>query len=51
MADTPDTEHDSSRDHLRRNVEEILKRLDALPTLDLANAEEILRYDNDGVPT
>ena len=31
-------------------VEDILKRMDALPTLDERSEDEILGYDQDGVP-
>jgi hypothetical protein len=49
MADTS-MNNDPSRERLRRHVEEILQRFDDLPTLDLANTEEILGYAENGLP-
>lgn len=35
---------------LSRQVEDILKRVDALPTIDPRTADEILGYDEHGLP-
>jgi hypothetical protein len=44
------TDNTPSSEHLRRSVEEILQRLDALPTTDPRTADEILGYDKSGLP-
>lgn len=36
---------------LREQVEEILRRMDALPILDERSAEEIIGYDEHGIPS
>ena len=36
---------------LRNQVEEVLARVDALPTLDSRSADEILGCDENGIPT
>ena len=36
---------------LREQVEEILRRVDALPILDERSAEEIIGYDEHGIPS
>jgi hypothetical protein len=36
---------------LTLQIEEILRRVDALPTVDARSAEEILGYDERGVPS
>ena len=36
---------------LREQVEEILRRMDALPILDDRSAEEIIGYDEHGIPS
>ena len=35
---------------LRQQIEEILRRVDALPTLDPSSPDEILGYDEHGTP-
>ena len=35
---------------LLRQIEEILRRVDAMPTLDTRSADEILGYDEHGLP-
>jgi antitoxin VapB len=37
--------------NLRRDVDEILARVDALPELDTRSADEILGYDENGLPS
>lgn len=37
-------------ENLVQEVDDILRRVDALPTLDNRNADEILGYDAQGVP-
>ena len=36
---------------LRRDIDEILARVDALPELDTRTADEILGYDENGLPS
>jgi antitoxin VapB len=36
---------------LREQVEEILRRVDALPILDERSADEIIGYDEHGIPS
>ena len=36
---------------LRRDLDEILARFDALPVLDTRSEDEILGYDDNGLPT
>ncbi len=36
---------------LRRNIDKILARVDALPDLDTRTADEILGYDENGLPS
>jgi len=36
---------------LQKEIEDILCRVDALPTLDPRTVEEILDYDENGLPT
>ena len=50
MAGIFDSENDRSVQHLRLSVQGILQRVDALPTVDPAHAEEILGYDEHGLP-
>jgi hypothetical protein len=38
------------RTGLHAELDELLRRVDALPTLDTRSAEEILGYNDDGVP-
>ncbi len=33
-----------------REIEELLRRVDALPTLDTRSSEEIINYDEHGLP-
>jgi antitoxin VapB len=35
---------------LASQISDLLRRVDALPTLDTRSANEILGYDNDGLP-
>ncbi len=51
MAGIFNTENNPSAEHLRRSVEEILQRVDALPTINPAEPDEILGYDENGIPT
>jgi antitoxin VapB len=37
--------------NLRRDIDEILARVDALPELDNRSADEILGYDENGLPS
>lgn len=37
--------------NLRRDLDEILARVDALPELDTRPADEILGYDENGIPS
>lgn len=37
--------------NLRRDLDEILARVDALPELDTRSADEILGYDENGLPS
>jgi antitoxin VapB len=39
------------RRFVREEIEEILKRVDALPVLDPRSPEEIIGYDENGLPT
>ena len=36
--------------NLREDVDEILRRVDALPILDERSSDEIIGYDEDGLP-
>lgn len=36
--------------HLREDVDDILRRVDALPILDERSSDEIIGYDEDGLP-
>jgi antitoxin VapB len=36
---------------LRRDIDEILARVDALPELDTRTADEIIGYDENGLPS
>jgi antitoxin VapB len=36
---------------LSRQIEDLLRRVDALPTLDPRSADEILGYDEHGLPS
>ena len=38
------------RRNTTRKLEDILRRIDALPTLDTRPADEILGYDSEGLP-
>jgi len=38
------------RRHTTRKLEDILRRVDALPTLDTRPVDEILGYDSEGLP-
>jgi hypothetical protein len=51
MAGIFNTENNPHAEHLRTSVEEILQRLDALPTTDPRTADEILGYDKSGLPS
>jgi len=37
--------------NLRRDIDEILARVDALPELDTRSADEIIGYDENGLPS
>lgn len=37
--------------NLRRDIEKILARVDALPELDTRTADEIIGYDENGLPS
>jgi len=37
-------------EHQRKSVDELLRRVDALPALDSRTADEILGYDESGIP-
>jgi hypothetical protein len=41
----------SEPEHQRNSVEELLRRVDALPTIDSRAPEEILGYDENGLPS
>jgi len=38
-------------DNLAAELDELLRRVDALPTLDNRSADEILEYDDHGMPS
>jgi hypothetical protein len=40
-----------SPDSLAAELDELLRRVDALPTLDTRSADEIVGYDDHGTPT
>jgi hypothetical protein len=50
MTDNPDNERSLSGERLRAAVDEILQRVDGLPTIDSRAAEQILGYDEHGLP-
>lgn len=51
MANNPQNEAPlGETEHQRKMLEEILQRVDALPVLDSRAADEILGYDERGVP-
>jgi hypothetical protein len=52
MTDEPSNEAPLSKEteYLRETLEEILRRVDALPTTDSRTADEILGYDGHGLP-
>lgn len=37
-------------EQLRKDLDELLQRVDSLPTLDLRPEDEILGYDANGIP-
>jgi antitoxin VapB len=41
----------ANADSLVAELDELLRRVDALPTLDTRSADEILGYDENGIPT
>jgi hypothetical protein len=41
----------ADREQLRKGLDEILHRVDSLPTIDERGAEEILGYDENGLPS
>jgi antitoxin VapB len=44
--------HKEKRRHfVREEIEEILRRVDALPVLDSRSPDEIIGYDENGLPT
>jgi hypothetical protein len=49
-----DNTHNEDRpgeaEHQRKSVDELLRRVDALPTIDPRTPEEILGYDERGLP-
>ncbi len=51
MIDNPYNEdRPSEAEHQRNSVEELLRRIDALPTIDSRTPDEILGYDEHGLP-
>jgi hypothetical protein len=50
----PDNPHNEARpsdpEHQRKIVDELLRRVDALPTIDSRTPDEILGYDDHGLP-
>ena len=49
MTDEPSNEAaPNEAEHLRQTLDEILRRVDALPTIDSRTADEILGYDEHG---
>jgi hypothetical protein len=51
MTDEPSNEAPPRRtEHLRETLEEILRRINALPTTDSRTADEILGCDGHGLP-
>ena len=51
MTDNPYNEDPSEAEHQRKSVDELLGRVDALPTIDPRTPDEILGYDEHGLPT
>ena len=52
MTDNPhNTDRPSEAEHQRTTVDELLRRVDALPTIDSREADEILNYDENGLPS
>ncbi len=52
MTDNPHNEDcPSEAEHKRNSVDELLRRVDALPTIDSRAADEILGYDENGLPS
>jgi len=51
MTDSPHNEdRPSEAEHQRKSVDELLRRVDALPTVDSRPADEIMGYDEHGLP-
>ena len=51
MTDNPHNEDRlSEADHQRKSADALLRRVDALPTIDSRTADEILGYDENGLP-
>jgi hypothetical protein len=46
-----DPDRKSEIDRLTREINEILRRVDALPLLDFRSEDEILGYDENGLPS
>ena len=52
MTDNRHTEDCASeKEHQRKSVDELQRRVDALPTIDSRAADEILGYDKNGLPS
>jgi antitoxin VapB len=43
--------YDNNAEKMRRDVDEILNRVDQLPELDNRSPEEIIGYDENGLPS
>jgi hypothetical protein len=51
-SDETDTSAKATDDEqLRKDLDELLQRVDSLPTIDLQPEDEILGYDSNGIPT
>ena len=50
--DRADTSAKATDDEqLRKDLDELLQRVDSLPSIDLQPEDEILGYDSNGIPT
>jgi hypothetical protein len=50
-SDRADTSAKAADDEqLRKDLDELLQRVDSLPTIDLQPEDEILGYDSNGIP-
>jgi len=52
MGNAPDdiTKNAVDRERLRKDLDELLHRVDSLPTIDYRSADEVLGYDENGLP-